>query len=273
MAKKTDNKKRLIAGLVAGGFTCALYAAIFGFGKPIHFLIGLPLSALVGWAVSVMAQGLDTSKKAPRQNPNPIPETGNAYADDLIKKGQELMKEIRAENDLIPDAQLTENINKLDNISDRIFRAVAEQPSKATQVRRFMDYYLPTTLKMLNGYRRMDQQKVTGKNADETRGQIQEAMGMIVDSFQRQLDNLYETDMLDISTDIEVLETLLRRDGLVEGIREKAQAAQAAKEQQAAQTAPAEVPSPAAAEEKTASFAFSAGAGAAQAAPDQEKQS
>ncbi|MBQ8137445.1 MAG: 5-bromo-4-chloroindolyl phosphate hydrolysis family protein [Clostridia bacterium] len=228
MANKQKNlsRKRLIAGLIGGGFSLALYAAIFGFGKPIHLLIGLPLCALIGWAVSVMAKGLDVSQKAPRQEPDPIPETGNAYADDMIKRGQEIMKSIRDENDMIPDAQLTDNINKLDEISGRIFHAVADQPSKAPQVRRFMDYYLPTTLKMLSSYRRMDQRQVTGKNADETRAQIQEAMGVIVNAFERQLDNMYETDMLDITTDIEVLETLLRRDGLVEGIREKAAKAQ-----------------------------------------------
>ena len=271
--QKDPSRKRLIAGLIGGGFSLALYAAIFGFGKPIHWLIGLPLCALIGWAASVMAQGLDVSQKAPRQEPDPIPETGNAYADDLIKKGQETMKSIRDENDMIPDAQLTDKINRLDEISTRIFHAVADQPSKATQVRRFMDYYLPTTLKMLTSYRRMDQRQVSGKNADETRAQIQEAMGVIVNAFERQLDNMYETDMLDITTDIEVLETLLRRDGLVEGIREKAAKAQ----QAAAETASAtEVQNAAdaspAANAQAFSSAFSGSAAAAAApAPESEK--
>ena len=278
MAKKQKNlfKKRLTAGLIAGGFVCALYAAVFGFGKPIHLLIGLPLSVLAGWAASVMAMGLDTSKKAPQQEPDPTPETGNAYADDLIKKGQELIRQIRAENDMIPDAQLTEKIDRLDDISGRIFHAVADQPSKASQVRRFMDYYLPTTLKMLNAYRRMDQQKVGGKNADETRAQIQEAMGVIVDSFERQLDNLYQSDMLDITTDIEVLETLLRRDGLVESIHEKAAAARAADaaEKAADYVEQAQTPlssmQPA---EAARSAGAAASAGAAQFAPDKDQQS
>ena len=233
MAKASRNtdkqkKKELIAGLVGGGFVCALFAAIFGFSKPIHFLIGLPLSFLAGWAVSVMARPLDTHKKAPEQHKDPIPVTGNAYADDMIARGQQLMKEIREENEQIPDEHLTAQIEKLDEVTDKIFRAVAEQPGKAPQIRRSMDYYLPTTLKMLSGFRVMDERNVRGDMAEKTRKQIHDAMDIVVTAFSRQLDTMYQADVLDISTDIDVLETLLKQDGLLENVMRRApQAAKA----------------------------------------------
>lgn len=221
--KKTGQKKKeLIAGLVGGGFVCALYAAIFGFGKPIHLLIGIPLSLLAGWAVSVMARPLDTGKKAPEQHKDPIPLTGNAYADEMIDRGQKLMKEIRDENDLIPDEHLTEQILQLDEVMDKIFRAVAEQPGKAPQIRRSMDYYLPTTLKMLSGFRTMDERNLQGEMAEKTRRQIHDAMDIVVTAFSRQLDTMYQADVLDISTDIDVLETLLKQDGLLENVIRRA---------------------------------------------------
>ena len=219
MAKAKGKKNTpLIAGVVAGGFTAALYAAIFGFGRPIHLLIGIPLALLAGWAASVMARPLDTSKKAPEQVKEPIPITGNAYADEMISRGQQLMKQIREENDQIPDAHLTEKINELDEVMDKIFRAVAEQPGRAPQIRKSMDYYLPTILKILSGYRVMDERNLTGSEAEKTRLQIHEAMNVAVTAFRRQLDTMYQSDVLDISTDVEVMETLLKQDGLLENV-------------------------------------------------------
>jgi len=169
-----------------------------------------------------MARPLDTHKKAPEQNKDPIPVTGNAYADDMIARGQRLMKEIREEDEQIPDAHLTEQIQKLDEVTDKIFRAVAEQPGKAPQIRRSMDYYLPTTLKMLSGYRVMDERNVKGDMAEKTRRQIHDAMDIVVTAFSRQLDTMYQADVLDISTDIDVLETLLKQDGLLENVMRRA---------------------------------------------------
>ena len=173
----------------------------------------------MGRVAFIMAQGLDTTKEAPAQQP--IPKTGDSAVDSLVEKGQEMLAQIRRENDLIPDARLSERMAQLDDVADRIFRTVAEKPQKAPQIRRFMDYYLPTTLKMLAGYRKMDERQLSGGEAEKTRAQIQEAMDMVVGAFEKQLNTLYQDDMMDISTDIDVLETLLRQDGLVgSGLRE-----------------------------------------------------
>jgi len=113
-------------------------------------------------------------------------------------------------------------MEQLDDVANRIFRTVAEQPQKAPQIRRFMDYYLPTTLKMLQGFRKMDERKVEGENAESTRWQIRQAMDVVLKAFNKQLDTLYQDDLLDISTDIDVLETMLRQDGLIDsGIKNK----------------------------------------------------
>ncbi len=215
--------KPWVASLIAAGATVLLYAVIFPFYRLTDYLIAFAVAALIGRIAFIMAQGVDTSKKAPTQET--FAPTGNAAADELIGRGQQMLSQIREENDKIPDPELSDKIDKLNEIANRIFRTVAEQPGKAPQIRRFMDYYLPTTLKMLSGYQKMDERQVTGATADATRKQIEDAMDVILKAFSKQLDTLYQDDMLDISTDIDVLETLLKQDGLIDsGMHKAAQA-------------------------------------------------
>lgn len=216
--KKKKSSRAYMIAFAAVGAVVVLYSLIFKLYRWQHYLIAAGLALLVGRIVFIMAQGVDTSKEAPVQQV--IPKTGDAAVDSLVEKGQDMLAQIRRENDLIPDADLTSRMNQLDDVANRIFRTVAEQPQKAPQIRRFMDYYLPTTLKMLAGYRKMDERQVTGKNAEETRGQIRQAMDTVLRAFNKQLDALYQDDMLDLSTDIDVMETMLRQDGLIDsGIR------------------------------------------------------
>ena len=212
--KKNDTKAYVIS-FIAMGAAVVLYSLIFPMYRWQHYLIVAGIALLVGRVVFIMAQGLDTSKEAPVQQP--IPKTGDSAVDSLVEKGQEMLAEIRKENDLIPDAELTAQMNQLDKVANQIFHTVAEQPAKAPQIRRFMDYYLPTALKMLTGYRKMDERQVKGQNANEARAQIREAMDTVLKAFDKQLDALYQDELLDISTDIDVMETMLRQDGLIEG--------------------------------------------------------
>ena len=211
--KKKNNTKAYIISFLAMGAVIVLYSLIFKLYRWQHYLIAGGIALLVGRVIFIMAQGLDTSKEAPAQQP--IPKTGDSAVDTLVEKGQELLSQIRRENELIPDADLTGQINEMDGIANRIFHTVAEQPQKAPQIRRFMDYYLPTTLKMLSGYRKMDERQVKGENAQQTRAQVRQAMDTVVKAFNKQLDALYQDDMLDLTTDIDVMETMLRQDGLI----------------------------------------------------------
>lgn len=217
--RKKGKGQALVVALIAAAASIVLYSLIFKLFRWQHYLIAAAVALLVGRVAFIMAQGLDTTREAPAQQP--IPKTGDSAVDSLVEKGQEMLAQIRRENDLIPDARLSERMAQLDDVADRIFRTVAEKPQKAPQIRRFMDYYLPTTLKMLAGYRKMDERQLSGGEAEKTRAQIQEAMDMVVGAFEKQLNTLYQDDMMDISTDIDVLETLLRQDGLVgSGLRE-----------------------------------------------------
>lgn len=216
MQQKKKSSKAYVISFLIVGCALALYSLIFPFYRWQHFLIGGGVALLLGRIAFIMAQGLDVSKEAPAQQQQEIPKTGDAAVDSLVEKGQEMLREIRHENELIPDAELSAQMDQLDDVANRIFHTVAEQPGKAPQIRRFMDYYLPTTLKMLQGYRKMDERQVSGTEADATRSQIRKAMDVVLKAFDKQLHALYQDDMLDLSTDIDVMEAMLKQDGLVE---------------------------------------------------------
>lgn len=226
MMKKNNNSKAFVIACLTIGAVVVLFSLIFKLYRWQHYLIAAGVALLAGRIVYIMAQGLDTSKLAPAQQP--IPKTGNSAVDTLVDKGQEMMAQIRHENDLIPDAELSSQMDQLEDVTNRIFRTVAEKPDKAPQIRRFMDYYMPTTLKMLEGYRKMDERQVAGKEAQATRAQIREAMSTVLKAFDKQLNALYQDDMLDLSTDIDVMETMLRQDGLIDsGMKQQQETAQA----------------------------------------------
>ncbi len=127
-----------------------------------------------------------------------------------------MLRQIRAENDAIPDEALSKQMDELSRKCVQIFRTVAEKPGKATQIRKFMNYYLPTTLKMLTNYRTMQQRGVSEKDMAEARETLTRGMDMVLTACQKQLDNLYKDNMLDVSTDIDVLEQMLKRDGFTD---------------------------------------------------------
>lgn len=158
-----------------------------------------------------------------------IPLTGDKIADQVITTGQDMLATIRKENAAIPDQELSEQMDNLSIKCEQIFRTVSEAPSKAPQVRKFMNYYLPTTLKMLANYRTMQQRGVSYGEMKEARETTVHGMNLILTACQKQIDNLHRENMLDISTDIDVLEQMLKRDGftdneIVENARTAAEA-------------------------------------------------
>ena len=195
MQQKKKNSKAYVIAFLVIGVALAGYSLIFPFYRWQHFLIGIGVALLLGRIVFIMAQGLDVSKEAPAQQQQEIPKTGDAAVDSLVEKGQEMLREIRHENELIPDEKLSAQMEQLDDVANRIFHTVAEHPGKAPQIRRFMDYYLPTTLKMLQGYRKMDERQVSGTEADATRSQIRQAMDVVLKAFDKQLDAMYQNDI------------------------------------------------------------------------------
>ena len=237
MANKQKNKQQIKGrkvGWIAFGVTALLYAAIFPLYRIGDFILAAAVAFLVGKVVSIMGSGLDltTHNREDREREAKqvaeLPLSGDDAADAMISRGQDMLHQIRSENDAIPDEVLSGQMDELEHLCVQIFKTVAEKPGKAPQIRKFMDYYLPTTLKMLASYRTMSNRGVSVSDMTEARSTVIRGMGMVLTACQKQLDTLYKDDILDVSTDIDVLEQMLKRDGFTEGelsqLRQRAQA-------------------------------------------------
>lgn len=218
-AKTPQEKKGMRAGVITFGGVFALYAVLFPLYRVGDYLLCAAISFLIAKVISIMATGLDlrTEEQKRLDEPDPIIITGDAQADEVIARGQEMIKKLREENRLNPDEVLSKKMDDLERVSGQILKAVEDKPQKAAQVRRFMDYYLPTTLKMLENFRRMDERELNGEHAREVRQSIISGVDVVISACRRLLDNLYKDDYLDVSTDIDVLKQMLKRDGLTDG--------------------------------------------------------
>ncbi len=128
-----------------------------------------------------------------------------------------IIKEVRELNAEITDASVSARIDKIEEVTAKIFRTVEDKPEKLPQIKSFMSYYLPTTLKLLHSYATLEKQGVAGENIDSAKQNIERVLDNVVKGFTQQLDLLFKSDYLDISTDIEVLESMMAKDGLSGG--------------------------------------------------------
>ena len=135
----------------------------------------------------------------------------------LLQERERALSEMRRLNDSIKDEKISAQIDHLEEVTGKIIDQVVAQPKKRPQIRRFLDYYLPTTLKLLNAYDRMAAAGVDGENISVTKEKIEDMMDTIVKAFDKQLDALFGEEALDVSTDITVMENLLAREGLAGG--------------------------------------------------------
>ena len=144
----------------------------------------------------------------PPKEPQPEPE---AEPEDLYAS---LQQQLRRANDAIPDPVMTAKISRLEELSARIFALAKKDPDKKAQLQKFMDYYLPTALKLLNTYAQLSAQDVQGENITDARQSIERSMDLLITAFENQLDKLFQSDALDVSADVAALEGMLNLDGL-----------------------------------------------------------
>ena len=211
--------------LYAAAVVWVLYALLFPLHQLIHFIIVAAASAVVYIIAAALCK--DIVEEVPEEPEEPET-TGNEALDKMIAEGKLAISEMRRLNESIEDASISAKIDRLENISTKIFAQVQAEPKKLPQIRKFMSYYLPTTLKLLNAYDRMGEQGVAGENISGTMKRVEDMMDTIVEAFEKQLDSLFGSEALDISTDITVLENMMAREGLVDDPIHRTQAETAA---------------------------------------------
>lgn len=197
-----------IAGTVLG------YALFFPLYSVAHFLILASLAAIVGFTCFKFCKGKtvyepigeDEAKEGKKSR------TGFADVDQMLEEGERYIEQLNLANDMIEDETVSAQIDRMAEVSGKIFEYVEAQPQKAGQIRKFMNYYLPTTLKLLNSYFMLKKQGVDGKNITDSIVEIERILQTIVKVYEKQLDALFQDEALDISTDVAVLENMMEQE-------------------------------------------------------------
>lgn len=185
-----------------------LYCLIFSMHKLFHIIIALSL---------FIAAYLILRKKFPDRVEiveETIKYTGAKEIDQAIEEGNKYLEDMRKANELIESPLISNKIDSLSEITKKIFNYVSEKPEKLKDIRRFLTYFLPTTVKLLNSYARAEAQDNKGENINQIKNDIEGAMDGIIDSFHKHLDNLYADEAMDIDAEITVFDSMLKAENL-----------------------------------------------------------
>jgi len=204
--------------------------ALFSVGSEAPSLAAVLLGLVVALAAGIglgFLLGRRKKKGASAQTAAPVQETKkeetpkkeeqSPYSPEVqavIKEGRVAMKEMGRLYSSITNPEIRSKINELMSVSDKIVRDAIDDPSDVPQIRKFLDYYLPTTIKLLNAYDRMSSQEVSGENISGSMERIEDMLDTTIEAYKKQLDALFANQAADIQMDIEIMNGMLAREGL-----------------------------------------------------------
>lgn len=150
------------------------------------------------------------AQEAPAAEPSPYSSEVQA----VIQEGRTALKEMGRLYASIPNPEIRSRINELMSVSDKIIRDAIDDPADVPQIRKFLDFYLPTTIRLLNAYDRMSAQEFGGENITGSMQRIEEMLDTTIAAYKKQLDALFANQAADIQMDIDTMNTMLAREGL-----------------------------------------------------------
>jgi 5-bromo-4-chloroindolyl phosphate hydrolysis protein len=205
-----EKKKKSVLPVYGVAAVFVLYCLIFPLYRTGHF-IALAFSAILAYFIlSAIFPGKTEYIEIPEE-----PErTGDEKINALLEEGEKAVSEMHRLRGAIPGEAVKKKIGDIAAVTDKIFKDLLEDPDDYKRVKRFADFYLPTTIKLLNTYDRLGKSGAPGENVSGTLERIDTALDTILDSYEKFFDSLFENQALDIETDIHVLETILKQEGL-----------------------------------------------------------
>ena len=224
------NKSRRSVGFIYGfAVTWLVMAAFLPMYKLWAVITALCASILVS-SVIASASGkkaqAEEEKAAAEQREKEKQETekaaaaGTSYSPEvsaILAEGNRALSEMGRLYMSIKDPEVRGKINEIMRITDKIAQDAISDPSDIPQIKKFMNYYLPTTIKLLNAYDRMSAQGIEGENLDKSMKSINDMLDTAIEAYKKRLDSLFANQALDIETDIQVMNTMLAREGLSGG--------------------------------------------------------
>lgn len=141
-------------------------------------------------------------------------DSGNEEINLQIEEGRNSLDRIRTINDQLPDPAISAYLNRMLDAGEAVFQVLEKDTSKASDVRRFMNYYLPTTEKIMANYVTLAQSPVKGENIRAAMSAVENSLAMIAVAFEKQLDSLYRDHAFDLDAEITVMEMMIKSEGL-----------------------------------------------------------
>jgi len=134
----------------------------------------------------------------------------------VIKEGNDYIAKIRRINDELPDEEISKKLDTLEMAITKIYFQVEQHPEQLPELDKFLKYYMPTTMKLLDVYCDFDKQPIQGENITTAKKEILGSLDTINQAFVKLFDSLFQATAWDVSTDITVLQTLLANEGLTD---------------------------------------------------------
>lgn len=151
-----------------------------------------------------------------RENEDNIKEDFKSELDEVVQIGERYIEEIRNANKAIEGKVISAKLDKLECIVRAIFDYIEKNSNKIPDVKKFINHYLPITLKLVNSYKELDAQMIQGENIKKAKSEIEKSLDLVNSAFEKMLNNLFEEVAIDVSSDISVLKTLFTQEGLID---------------------------------------------------------
>ncbi len=209
MSKRQEIRKKPVLPLWLAALAWPVGALVF----PVYTLWGLAATAALSVVVYFVAARLCPVRIVTREVPYA---TGSEDVDAMLAGIEKNLDALHALNDAIPDAKLSAEMDRMERAGRGILQAIEANPDKAGQIDRFARYYLPEVVKIMAAYARMEQGGIKGDNADQIQSEVRANAATMATAFENQLDSLYSAEAMDISTDIQVLDTILKSQNLAD---------------------------------------------------------
>lgn len=198
------------------GAVYVIYAMSFPLYRMQDFILAFLLSAVsffVSWRLLPRRTVIvEEARKVEVVKKEPI-NTGNGELDEVLTTAMGYMNQLTEVDAAISNGVIDAQVDELVHICKQVFDYISKNPAKVRQLRQFMNYYLPTTIKLLESYVELEREPFKGDNIKAAMEKIETSMNKILDAFRKELDNLYQDKALDISVDIEVLQNMLDQEG------------------------------------------------------------
>ena len=132
----------------------------------------------------------------------------------MIAEGQDCIRKLRDYNDMIPGEAISAKMYQLEDLLKEIFNRVEKEPAQMPRMHKVMNYYLPTTLKLVEAYHEFDKVSNPGEDIISAKEQIEATLDSINEAFVELLNSLFQDKVFDVTTDAQVLQTMLANEGL-----------------------------------------------------------